>query len=334
MQYMRKYGAFEVTSNRLALRAGRLQDTQWQAGVLLADAVELGLVRAGVRAALDARVPRLPEQHRPEQGRDAPAHDVPPADAHPHPLRQREVAVQLATRTLCGSTRRTHGGSVWSPGTSSRSRPRSARWWTPPGSRRASSPGSSPSPITSDAGVSKRSIGGGMSSLVELGEEGDERSLHIVKQAGAYDSTDPDTSRIWWKDVGVHQRPTPCTRTPSPGRTAAPEGPVGDEGGAERQARRRRGGHEEVDGRLQGVAGHDPVRGRAQPRRHPAGYWLKRPSSPRRTPTRSRRRRRRRDSRQVADLLEGRSDDDDDRRGYSSSGVASSPTRVSFCRRT
>ena len=51
-------------------------------------------------------------------------------------------------------------------------------------------------------------IGGGMSSLVELGEEGDERSLHIVKQAGAYDSTDPDTSRIWWKDVGVHQNLT------------------------------------------------------------------------------------------------------------------------------
>ena len=51
-------------------------------------------------------------------------------------------------------------------------------------------------------------IGGGTSSLVELGEDGDTRSLHIVRGAGAYESSDPDTSRIWWKDVGVHQNLT------------------------------------------------------------------------------------------------------------------------------
>jgi anaerobic selenocysteine-containing dehydrogenase len=51
-------------------------------------------------------------------------------------------------------------------------------------------------------------IGAGTSSLVELGEDGATRSLHIVRAAGAYDSNDPDTSRIWWKDVGVHQNLT------------------------------------------------------------------------------------------------------------------------------
>jgi len=51
-------------------------------------------------------------------------------------------------------------------------------------------------------------IGAGTSSLVELGEDGDKRSLHIVRAAGAYNSSDPDTSRIWWKDVGVHQNLT------------------------------------------------------------------------------------------------------------------------------
>lgn len=51
-------------------------------------------------------------------------------------------------------------------------------------------------------------IGGGTSSLVELGSDGDTRSLHIVRGAGAYASSDPDTARIWWKDVGVHQNLT------------------------------------------------------------------------------------------------------------------------------
>ncbi len=51
-------------------------------------------------------------------------------------------------------------------------------------------------------------IGAGASSLVELGEDGDKRSLHIVRSGGAYESSDPDTSRIWWKDVGVHQNLT------------------------------------------------------------------------------------------------------------------------------
>ena len=32
--------------------------------------------------------------------------------------------------------------------------------------------------------------------------------LSIVKGAGAWHSTDPDTARIWWENVGVHQNLT------------------------------------------------------------------------------------------------------------------------------
>jgi len=48
-----------------------------------------------------------------------------------------------------------------------------------------------------------------MSNLVQLGEAGEsERSLHVVRGGSAWESSDPDTSRVWWKDVGVHQNLT------------------------------------------------------------------------------------------------------------------------------
>ena len=42
---------------------------------------------------------------------------------------------------------------------------------------------------------------------VSLEREG--TAWHMRRQAGAapYESDDPDTQRIWWKDVGVHQKP-------------------------------------------------------------------------------------------------------------------------------
>jgi anaerobic selenocysteine-containing dehydrogenase len=51
-------------------------------------------------------------------------------------------------------------------------------------------------------------IGAGMSSLATLDENGDEHELHLVHGARAWKSSDPDTSRIWWEDVGVHQNLT------------------------------------------------------------------------------------------------------------------------------
>ncbi|MCA9623909.1 MAG: formate dehydrogenase, partial [Myxococcales bacterium] len=51
-------------------------------------------------------------------------------------------------------------------------------------------------------------IGAGMSSVVELDEKGDDRRLKITKGGGPWETFDPDTSRVWWKDVGVHQNLT------------------------------------------------------------------------------------------------------------------------------
>jgi len=51
-------------------------------------------------------------------------------------------------------------------------------------------------------------LGQGMSSLVELDADGDDRSLRVVSAGGAWESSDPDTSRVWWDDVGVHQNLT------------------------------------------------------------------------------------------------------------------------------
>lgn len=47
------------------------------------------------------------------------------------------------------------------------------------------------------------------SNLVELRKNDDgEQSLHVLHGATAWESWDPDTERIWWKDVGVHQNLT------------------------------------------------------------------------------------------------------------------------------
>jgi anaerobic selenocysteine-containing dehydrogenase len=51
-------------------------------------------------------------------------------------------------------------------------------------------------------------IGPGMSALVDLEQEGTKHGLRIKAQGAAWDSPDPDTARIWWKDVGVHQNLT------------------------------------------------------------------------------------------------------------------------------
>ncbi len=49
----------------------------------------------------------------------------------------------------------------------------------------------------------------GASNLVKLGaDDTGGHSLHVVHGATAWGSFDPDTSRIWWEDVGVHQNLT------------------------------------------------------------------------------------------------------------------------------
>jgi hypothetical protein len=47
-----------------------------------------------------------------------------------------------------------------------------------------------------------------MMATVDLGHEGDRWSLRRLRGAAPYASADPDTQRIWWTDVGVHQNLT------------------------------------------------------------------------------------------------------------------------------
>ena len=51
-------------------------------------------------------------------------------------------------------------------------------------------------------------IGAGMAALVGLSAQGREHALSVEERGGAWPSSDPDTSRVWWKDVGVHQNLT------------------------------------------------------------------------------------------------------------------------------
>lgn len=49
----------------------------------------------------------------------------------------------------------------------------------------------------------------GMSSLVSLREDGQgKHELNIIHGGKAWETFDPDTSRVWWEDVGVHQNLT------------------------------------------------------------------------------------------------------------------------------
>ena len=49
----------------------------------------------------------------------------------------------------------------------------------------------------------------GMSNLAELKEDGQGgHRLNVLEEGGPWETFDPDTSRIWWKDVGVHQNLT------------------------------------------------------------------------------------------------------------------------------
>jgi len=57
--------------------------------------------------------------------------------------------------------------------------------------------------LTDDAGVNRQG-----SSLVDLSQEGTEHTLRVEKGAEEWTSFDPDTARIWWKTVGVHQNLT------------------------------------------------------------------------------------------------------------------------------
>ena len=47
-----------------------------------------------------------------------------------------------------------------------------------------------------------------MMATVALDRDGDEWAMRRIAGVAPYDSSDPDTGRIWWSDVGVHQNLT------------------------------------------------------------------------------------------------------------------------------
>ncbi len=57
--------------------------------------------------------------------------------------------------------------------------------------------------LAADAGGNKFS-----SSLARIHNDGANVSLHVQHGAAAYESADPDTARVWWNHVGVHQNLT------------------------------------------------------------------------------------------------------------------------------
>jgi len=57
--------------------------------------------------------------------------------------------------------------------------------------------------LQEDAGGNK-----GTTALARLDREGTANTLQLLKGVGPYESADPDTSRVWWNDVGVHQNLT------------------------------------------------------------------------------------------------------------------------------
>ena len=114
------------SASRSTARARGLSHALAQARVLLEDAQGLEVARAG-RAGVCAE-PRALGEPRPRQGRDGAAADVPAADAHPHAVRQCQVADGARTPIRSGCIHRMRSGSASRPAICSRSRRPSAHF--------------------------------------------------------------------------------------------------------------------------------------------------------------------------------------------------------------
>ncbi|HEX9887089.1 MAG TPA: molybdopterin-dependent oxidoreductase [Longimicrobiales bacterium] len=120
------------------------------------------------------------------------------------------------------------------------------------------------------------------SNLVEIEEEGDALRMRVLKGGGPYASFDPDTSRVWWSNVGVHQNLTHAVHPdPVSGehcwhqkavsvKAASPGDRVGD---VMVDLNRSMEVYREWLGGVRGAAGHSPD-GMRRPK------WLKRPLRP------------------------------------------------------
>ncbi len=275
--------------------------------------------RAGRRARRRRRAARLPDAHRASSSstRATLADWGWPEYALPTYIRQPRPPERARARTRCRSSRPSalpvqihtrsanakwldeiaHTNPLWmhperrgaarrrAPATSCASRPRSATSWSRPGSPRASGPASSPAATTWAAGSCRTSDGQRqMMATVDLEPRG--RALGAAPRSRASRRTrprDPDTQRIWWTDVGVHQNLTfPVHPDPISGMHCWHQAVRVTPRRAGRPLRRHRGRHRqgrsEVYERVAGARRRPADRFSPDGTRRP--YWLIRPLKP------------------------------------------------------
>ena len=108
-----------------------------------------------------------------------------------------------------------------------------------------------------------------MMATVKLDHEGTEWGLKREKGAEPYESSDPDTLRIWWSDVGVHQNMTfPVHPDPISGMHCWHQAVRVTRAEAGGQRRRYFCRYEQIARGLQEMAGDDATRRQVFTRRH------------------------------------------------------------------
>ena len=142
-----------------------------------------------------------------------PAHlHLPAADPDPHPQRERQVAQRARPdQPVVDPPHRGDAARARAPATSCGSPPTSATSSSRRGSPRASAPGSWRAATTWAGGVPQEQPerhGGQTAATVDLARAGSTWTMKRLRGVGPYESSDPDTARIWWTDVGVHQNMT------------------------------------------------------------------------------------------------------------------------------
>ena len=196
----------------------RLPDAVAQARVLLRDAQ--GVEVAGAGGAQLHPQPRPLVEPRPREGRDGAAAHVPAADAHPHALGQREVALRdLAHQSALAPSRGRRARSAWPPATCSRSRTAHRPLRRPGVGHRGGAARRRRVLASSRALAPAR--GRGRRALVH--RAGRPQAARARASGGCARSTaprpftseDPDSERIWWEDG---RRP-PEPHVPRPARS-------------------------------------------------------------------------------------------------------------------